>query len=438
LESVCVLFCRLVDNMRNHVDKLREIAGQNHALLKNVQQLLIVQPCAVGPNTFQALVRMLRTMASKCSDLAVALNSARRSCTITTSRVSDFARTIKFLIVGAKECDSAAVEIANRPPQHLQELVYLAGELLPSLPTDGIFEIDSVILRSTSTLSDVPTPHWLWKDNSNQWVAYSNFDSRVLEIAFNTSETDISLQINGNSGPALRYESLRVTLRMIYPAEVSILKSILATLPLAGPIASALACPRGKDLCVVASALQLTHILLNKFPDIYISLFRREGVAHEIEKLSRMKLESPVSLPPVQSSPAVLSAEQDVAASSSRTRGSPKTRTTSEQGAAATAAAPSITKQSAVIAARSRNNTQAAPAGSSSSSSSSSEAGPSSSSATRVIVSPSGGRHRRKASPERLIATFGASLNSSSECCRGIKLADIYKKRKIEKARGNL
>ncbi|VDO13828.1 unnamed protein product [Brugia timori] len=73
LESVCVLFCRLVDNMRNHADKLREIAGQNHALLKNVQQLLLVQPCAVGPNTFQSLIRMLRSMASRCSDLAVAL-----------------------------------------------------------------------------------------------------------------------------------------------------------------------------------------------------------------------------------------------------------------------------------------------------------------------------------------------------------------------------
>lgn len=59
--------------MRNHADKLREIAGQNHALLKNVQQLLLVQPCAVGPNTFQSLIRMLRSMASRCSDLAVAL-----------------------------------------------------------------------------------------------------------------------------------------------------------------------------------------------------------------------------------------------------------------------------------------------------------------------------------------------------------------------------
>lgn len=41
------------------------------------------------------------------------------------------------------------------------------------------------------------------------------------------------------------------------------------------------------------------------------------------------------------------------------------------------------------------------------------EAGPSSSSATRVIVSPSGGRHRRKASPERFSFTLFKELFGS-------------------------
>lgn len=76
--------------MRNHADKLREIAGQNHALLKNVQQLLLVQPCAVGPNTFQALIRMLRTIASKCSDLAVALIRMGELFWVTVLGISHF------------------------------------------------------------------------------------------------------------------------------------------------------------------------------------------------------------------------------------------------------------------------------------------------------------------------------------------------------------
>lgn len=64
---------------------------------------------------------------------------------------------------------------------------------------------------------------------------------------------------------------------MIYPSDVRVLKDILANLPLAGHIASALASARNKDLCVVASALQLSHLLLDKFPDMYEPLFKREG-----------------------------------------------------------------------------------------------------------------------------------------------------------------
>ncbi|KAK6111818.1 HECT-domain (ubiquitin-transferase) family protein [Brugia pahangi] len=449
LESVCVLFCRLVDNMRNHADKLREIAGQNHALLKNVQQLLLVQPCAVGPNTFQSLIRMLRSMASRCSDLAVALV------------YMDFARTIKFLIVGSKEGDHTTFEIVDRPPQHLQELVYLAGELMPRLPVDGIFEIDSVMLRSHATYYDFQPTLWYWRDDSNQWLPFTHFDSRLIEMAYATSETEINLQINGNvykidlqrmvqrnhstgkeraiqrrtsvfksktaspeddrrlelmktepvlleqvvqlllpilveidgssSGPALRYESLRVTLRMIYPSDVRVLKDILANLPLAGHIASALTSARSKDLCVVASALQLAHLLLDKFPDMYELLFKREGVAHEIEKLSKMKLESPVLAPSIQI--ATLACEHDnatITATGIRTRSGPKTRSSSEitEGTSLT------TKQSTNT--RTRNIAQLTV--------STAEAGPSSSNATRVIVSPNGGRHRRKTSPESPIS----------------------------------
>lgn len=75
----------------------------------------------------------------------------------------------------------------------------------------------------------------------------------------------------------MRYESLRVMLRMIYPSDAEHLKDVLMDLPLAGHIASALASSRSKDLCVVACALQLAHLILEKFPDFYVPLFKREG-----------------------------------------------------------------------------------------------------------------------------------------------------------------
>lgn len=63
-----------------------------------------------------------------------------------------------------------------------------------------------------------------------------------------------------------------------------------------------------------------------------------EGVAHEIEKLSKMKLESPVSVPSTQT--ATPACEQDNAAATigTRTRSGPKTRASSElaEGASST------------------------------------------------------------------------------------------------------
>uniref|UniRef100_A0A914ZIP5 E3 ubiquitin-protein ligase n=4 Tax=Parascaris TaxID=6254 RepID=A0A914ZIP5_PARUN len=458
LESICVLFCRLVDNVRGHADKLREVAGQNHALLKNVQQLLLVQPCAVGPNTFQALVRMLRHMAAKCSDLAVALINM------------DFARTIRFLIIGTEGGDRS-LEMVNRPSQQLQELVFLTGELLPRLPSDGVFAIDSVMIRPHASFHEIPPAQWFWRDDANQWQPFNNFDSRVIEMAYSTNENEISLQINGSvyrmdlqrmvqqnhatgnersiqrrapqppqktkasqpeedrrlellrndastlnqvvqmlfpilveidgssSGPALRYESLRVMLRMIYPSETTHLKEVLNEVPLAGHVASALASPRSKDLCIVASALQLVHLVLDKLPELYVPLFRREGVAHEVEKLSKIKSDSPVNIPPVRSSPSVIAGARE-GSSMMRTRSGLKTRASLASSASEDHPAP---KQSS---SRSRSSTQP-PVGVDTASTSAEGT-------TRVIVSPSGGRHRRKASPESPISKKESRRKGSS------------------------
>lgn len=48
-------------------------------------------------------------------------------------------------------------------------------------------------------------------------------------------------------------------------------------------------------------------------------------MAHEVEKLARIKLESPVTLPPVRSSPSVLTESKD-SPSSTKSRGSLKSR----------------------------------------------------------------------------------------------------------------
>ena len=82
----------------------------------------------------------------------------------------------------------------------------------------------------------------------------------------------------------LRYEATRTMMRMIYSVESeSELKSILNNLPLASYIFSTLS--SNKSHAVIASALQLIHVLLDKLPRLYVPLFEAEGVFFMIQGL---------------------------------------------------------------------------------------------------------------------------------------------------------
>lgn len=53
---------------------------------------------------------------------------------------------------------------------------------MPRLPVDGIFEIDNVMLRSHGTYCDFQPTLWYWRDDSNQWLPFTHFDSRLIEV----------------------------------------------------------------------------------------------------------------------------------------------------------------------------------------------------------------------------------------------------------------
>ncbi|KAK0404585.1 hypothetical protein QR680_017525 [Steinernema hermaphroditum] len=355
LESVCLLFSRLVDNMKAHPEKLREIAGEDYIFLKNVQQLLVVQPMSIGSNTFLSLVRTLRLMASKCSDIAVALVKM------------DFAVTIRTLLAGA-DSGKHEVELVSRPAPQIHELVALIGELLPRLAVDGIFEIDRALTASATTVCGQPVLSWVWQDDEGQWRPYSPNDNRVIEIARENGENDVVLEIGGqpytinlassvqvnqttgmqrsiarrishqsgvssvlmgslpgndwptdhsgndvrtsllsedktalisvieqllpilvqidstSSATALRFETLRVIMRMIYAIGED-MESLLSKLPLSGHIAGALSSSQPKEISLVVSGLQLVHLLLEKLPNVYGPVFKKEGIAHLVSKL---------------------------------------------------------------------------------------------------------------------------------------------------------
>ncbi|XP_016997489.2 E3 ubiquitin-protein ligase TRIP12 isoform X7 [Drosophila takahashii] len=186
VESVCSAFCRLVESFQHDSPRLQQIASPD--LLKNCQQLLLVTPAILNTGTFTAVVRMLSLMCGSCPDLAISLLR------------NDIAATLLYLLTGNAEPAAASathVELIARSPSELYELTCLIGELMPRLPLDGIFAVDSLLDRPTLNTQD--QVHWQWRDDRGSWHNYSTIDSRLIEAANQSSEDEISLSTFGRT-----------------------------------------------------------------------------------------------------------------------------------------------------------------------------------------------------------------------------------------------
>ncbi|XP_054084346.1 E3 ubiquitin-protein ligase TRIP12 isoform X5 [Zeugodacus cucurbitae] len=247
VESVCSAFCRLVESFQHDPKRLQEIASKE--LLKNCQQLLVVTPTILNSGTFTSVVRMLSLMCGNCPDLAISLLK------------NDIASTLLYLLTGNAEPNTSTashVELITRSPSELYEITCLIGELMPRLPTDGIFTVDALLDRPTLNTQD--QVQWQWRDDRGTWHNYSTIDSRMIEAAHLNSDDEFSLstlgrtytvdfhsmqQINEDTG------TTRPVQRKINPNYVP---------PLPPPTASASSATAGQDLSASAVATAITAL----------------------------------------------------------------------------------------------------------------------------------------------------------------------------------
>lgn len=184
VESVCLAFSRLVDSFQNDPQKLAEIASPE--LLTNLQQLLVLSPPVISTGTFITVLRMLSVMCSCCPDLALSLLR------------QNIAETLCYLLTGSGEAiGDTEVELVSRSPQELYEITCLIGELMPRLPSDGIFSVDVLLERPSNHVQD--TVQWQWRDDRGLWHPYSTIDSRIIEAAHQSGEDEISLSTLGRT-----------------------------------------------------------------------------------------------------------------------------------------------------------------------------------------------------------------------------------------------
>lgn len=184
VERICNAFYRLVDSFQHDPIILQEIASME--LLKNCQQLLVITPPVLNSVTFTNVVRMLSVMCANCPDLAITLLK------------NDIASTLLYLLTNSVvRSANGEVDLVQRSPSELYEITCLIGELMPRLPNDGIFCVDTLLERSGSSSQDAT--QWQWRDEKGVWRSYSPIDSRIIEAAHLNSDEEISLSTMGRT-----------------------------------------------------------------------------------------------------------------------------------------------------------------------------------------------------------------------------------------------
>ena len=181
IESTCSAFARLVDSFPTDPAIIMNIAGDS--LLSNLKQLLLVSPQVISTGTFVMVIRMLSTMCSACPSLSVDLLKL------------NIADTLRYLLLGPNSKENC-LELAQRSPQEFYEIVALAAELMPRLPTDGIFRVDGLLSRPPVMQ---PEGIWQWKDERGIWHSFDPADSRILEASNAAAEDEVNLTSMGQS-----------------------------------------------------------------------------------------------------------------------------------------------------------------------------------------------------------------------------------------------
>ncbi|XP_063973938.1 E3 ubiquitin-protein ligase TRIP12 isoform X1 [Diachasmimorpha longicaudata] len=182
VECVCQAFSRLVDSFQHDPVMLHKIITAE--LLQNLQQLLMITPPVNSIGNFITVLRMLSVISNRCPDLAQLLLQ------------QNIAFTLSYLLTGSLEVKTEDVDLVPRSPQEWFEITCLIEELMPPLPTDGIFSVNSLLER---TNNQQETVHWEWRDERHCCHPFSTIDSRIIEMAFQNGEDEICLSTLGRT-----------------------------------------------------------------------------------------------------------------------------------------------------------------------------------------------------------------------------------------------
>lgn len=59
--------------------------------------------------------------------------------------------------------------------------LFCFSELMPCLPKEGIFAVDTMLKKGNAQNTDGAI--WQWRDDRGLWHPYNRIDSRIIEVA---------------------------------------------------------------------------------------------------------------------------------------------------------------------------------------------------------------------------------------------------------------
>jgi len=346
VDLACQALSRLADSYKLDKDRLAEIGKPE--VLANLQELL--QKPTVSPNTFTTCLHILVVLTSNNPTTSLHLLKQDMGETLKKLLVVPvFPENLPSSSKSINQSmDADLLELVPRSPGELYEMVCLVGELLPPLPGDGVFAVDALLAAPGSVLIDPVV--WQWQDDRGAWHTYGFNDCRTIEAAFLAGETEVTLNsasrfltlnlvnrheiredcgtarplkriltsqltavqdgevasdvedrkqmtakltktlfpvlieiYSASAGPGVRHASLQALLRMVVHTDAELLTEVLNSTFVSSQIAAMLS---SQELKITVSALQLSKVLLDKLPQEFSVHFRREGVLHQIQKLT--------------------------------------------------------------------------------------------------------------------------------------------------------
>jgi len=347
VDLACQALSRLADSYKLDKERLAEIGKPE--VLANLQELLQKPTVSPSTFTTCLHILVVLTTTNPTTSLHLLqqdMGGTLKKLLVVPSFTENLPSSSKSINQGLDTSD--IVELVTRSPQELYEMVSLVGELLPPLPGDGVFAVDALLAPPGTVLLDPVV--WQWQDDRGTWHTYGFNDCRTIEAAFLAGETEVVLnssartltlnlvnrheiredcgtakplkriltsQLNNqqegeeavevddrkqltanltetlfpvlieiysaSAGPGVKHASLQALLRMVVHTEAELLTQVLNSTFVSSQIAAMLS---SQELKITVAALQLSKVLLDKLPQEFSVHFRREGVLHQIQKLT--------------------------------------------------------------------------------------------------------------------------------------------------------